>query len=77
LVFLQRVFRGDSIFGFTWGSCECKKSDGQTAYNIAEKFAHFNLLEYLKSIGAKRGKEMKLKTSFAVNIPFKAAGKPA
>jgi len=25
LGFLQRVFRGDSIFGFTWGSCECKK----------------------------------------------------
>jgi ankyrin repeat protein len=54
-----------------------KNSDGQTAYDIAEKFAHFNLLEYLKSIGAKRGKEMKLKTSSAVNMLFKAGGKPA
>jgi hypothetical protein len=54
-----------------------KNSDGQTAYDIAEKFAHFKLLEYLKSIGAKRGKEMKLKISSAVTIPFKAGGKPA
>lgn len=36
-----------------------KNSDGQTAYDIAENFAHFELLEYLKSIGAKPGKEIK------------------
>lgn len=30
--------------------------DGQTAHDIAERFAHFQLLEYLKSIGAKSGK---------------------
>lgn len=29
--------------------------DGQTAYDIAERFAHFELLEYLKSIGAQPG----------------------
>ena len=45
-----------------------------TVYDIAEKFAHFNLLEYLKLIGAKRGKEMKLKTSFAIDIPLLFTG---
>lgn len=29
--------------------------DGQTAYDIAETFSHFKLLEYLKSVGAKKG----------------------
>jgi ankyrin repeat protein len=30
--------------------------DGQTAYDIARTFAHIELLEYLKSIGAKPGR---------------------
>ncbi len=30
--------------------------DGQTAYDIAETFAHFKLLDYFQSIGAKSGK---------------------
>ncbi|MDX9787484.1 MAG: ankyrin repeat domain-containing protein [Desulfobacterales bacterium] len=36
-------------------SVNVKNSDGQTAYDVAEKFSHFNLLEYLKSIGAQKG----------------------
>ncbi len=31
--------------------------DGQTAHDIAEKFAHFKLLEYLKSVGAQPGNQ--------------------
>lgn len=36
-----------------------KNIDGQTAYDIAETFEHFKLLDYLKSVGAKKGNESK------------------
>ena len=33
--------------------------DGQSAYDIAEAFARFELLEYLKSVGAKSGRNIR------------------
>lgn len=32
-----------------------KNSDGRSAYDIAKEFGHFELLDYLKSVGAKPG----------------------
>jgi ankyrin repeat protein len=34
-----------------------KNTDDQTALDIAERFGHLELLGYLKSVGAKSGKQ--------------------